>query len=384
MSTSFTLVSGAKKNVGDFLIYEKCRELILHFLTPENIVELKRQEDFDPYIDDINKTNAIIICGGPGYRRDFYPITYPFLKYLNRLKPRIIPFGLGWEGEPIYQPQFFDFNDRSMNLIRRIHSDIEYSSTRDYLTKGILSDIGISNVINTGCPTLFDIEKMKHNEQFRKPKTITKVGISIAQNPMLFEQNLELLRRVNNLLPDTVRYAFFHRGVGEDKFTKQDEGEALRRIVVKTKELGYEIVDLSYDRANMRKYNDVDLHIGYRVHGHAYCMNQRIPSFLLWEDGRGQGMSLNLRLKGIPARSTRPTDIIPVPFRYKRRIRIMEKRKKILAAITINNGAVDSMISLVSNQLNNNFSMFDQTPKVLSILYERFKKFLASIERQNC
>ena len=41
-------------------------------------------------------------------------------------------------------------------------------------------------------------------------------------------------------------------------------------------------------------YLNCDLHIGYRVHAHLFCLSQRIPSILVSEDYRGVGQNLSL------------------------------------------------------------------------------------------
>ena len=95
---AYTLVSGAMKNVGDFLIYEKAKMFIEKYSNESEFLELKRWTTFDNQIDEINRTKAVIICGGPGYSKRFYPNNYPFLKDYDKIKAPIIPFALGWGG----------------------------------------------------------------------------------------------------------------------------------------------------------------------------------------------------------------------------------------------------------------------------------------------
>ncbi|MFX0108099.1 MAG: polysaccharide pyruvyl transferase family protein [Candidatus Hodarchaeota archaeon] len=380
MNRSLTLVSGAKKNIGDFLIFNKCREMIQHHLNPDQILELKRTEDFGPHIESINQTDALIICGGPGYRTDFYPGTYPFLKYLDEFTIPILPLGLGWQGEPLFLPKRFRFTPRSEKHIMRIHRKIPTSTTRDEITKSILNRVGIMNVINSGCPTLFDIEKMKDNSPFSKPKEIDTIAVSMAQNPLLHSQNVDLITEISRRFPDVSKLALFHRGTSADAFTHKAEGESLTRLVQQTEALGYEIMDLSYDINRIEIYQEASFHVGYRVHGHAFCVSQRIPSFLLWEDGRGQGMSLNLKIAGVPARRVRLADRLPLLERIRKRAVSAEKRYGFLSSITINSGAIPSIMHLIENQISNDFNMFNSTPRRLAELYCNLRGFFDQTE----
>jgi hypothetical protein len=354
--------------------------MIKHHLKPGQILELKRNEDFGPHIEDINKTDAIIICGGPGYRANFYPGTYPFLKYIDDFTVPVIPLGLGWQGEPLFLPKKFRFSLQSEKFIARIHRTIPVSTTRDELTKSILSNIGIMNVINSGCPTLFDLGKMNSNTPFSKPSEIDKIAVSMAQNPMLHPQNVDLLSEIDTRFPNVSKLALFHRGISADAYTDQAEGKSLIQLVEQTEKLGYEIVDLSYDINRIEVYHKASFHVGYRVHGHAFCVSQRIPSFLLWEDGRGQGMSLNLKITGVPARKARLTDRMPLPGRIKRRAVLAEKQHGSLGSITINSGAISSVMRLIDDQVQNDFNMFNSTPKRLEELYSKLVEFFNQTE----
>lgn len=380
MSRSVTLISGALKNVGDFLIFNKAKELITHFLKPSNTLIHKRTDDFRDQISKINETDAIFICGGPGYRKLFYPKVYPFLEYYEEITAPVIPYGLGWQGLPRYLPTRFKFSPMSEEFIRKIHRKIPVSTTRDEITKEVLNQIGVTNVINTGCPTLFEFDKMANKQTFHKPASISSVVISMAQDPHLHRQNVDLLRAVGQLFPDAEKYALFHRGIGADEQTTKDEGEDLRKLVAKSSDSGYEIIDLAYDINQMRIYRDADLHIGYRVHGHAFSVSHRIPSFLLWEDGRGQGMSGNLGLKGVPAFKTKKLDKVPRPRRFDRYINFAEAKLPFLNPFPPNENAVREIIAIVQSQLANDFDAFDQVPGKLEILYTRMKKFFSTMD----
>lgn len=379
MSRSFTLVSGALKNVGDFLISEKCGEMVKTFLKPTDTLVLKRDADFKPYLHDINKTDAIIICGGPGYNTDFYGKIYPFLKLYSLIKVPIIPLGLGWRGFPLYHPERFRFSDKSKRAVREIHSKIANSSTRDELTRWILQQIGINNVINTGCPTLFDLKKMKDRTPFQLPSEIKHIAVSMAQQPINHQQNIELLTRLKKDFPTADVTAVFHRGLGTDKYTTPEEGVHLKKLVDNVKDGGFEIIDLAYDLERIKIYTEVDFHVGYRVHAHAYSVSQRKPSFLIWEDGRGQGLSENLQIQGVPARMSTVVDRLPGHFPTVKTY-LVKGERRILGEPGPNPKALDEMMRIINNQVDSGFTTFEKTPHRLAELFSRLEEFFKTNE----
>jgi polysaccharide pyruvyl transferase WcaK-like protein len=65
--------------------------------------------------------------------------------------------------------------------------------------------------------------------------------------------------------------------------------------------LGYRVINAAYDLSKIDFYRECDLHVGYRVHAQIDFLSYRHPSVLLNEDGRGEGLSQSLGLKGIRA-----------------------------------------------------------------------------------
>jgi hypothetical protein len=114
------LLSGEKKNIGDFLITERARRLFAHLLDDEIII-LDRFKNLESDIDLINSARFLVLCGGPAYASDIYKGIYPLVDDLRKIKVPIIPFGLGWCGRPS-NPMEFKFTNDSKRLLDNIHS----------------------------------------------------------------------------------------------------------------------------------------------------------------------------------------------------------------------------------------------------------------------
>ena len=66
-TVKIALMSGAYKNFGDFLIVQRCRELLSAALPGCEITEYKRNVPVDSCLDEINAADAIVLAGGPAH-----------------------------------------------------------------------------------------------------------------------------------------------------------------------------------------------------------------------------------------------------------------------------------------------------------------------------
>jgi hypothetical protein len=63
---------------------------------------------------------------------------------------------------------------------------------------------------------------------------------------------------------------------------------------------GWRVASLAGNLPKLEKlYGGADLHIGYRVHAHLFCLSRRVPSILINEDSRGVGQAAALGTKGL-------------------------------------------------------------------------------------
>ena len=105
----FTVLSGAYINAGDFLIVNRSIKLLKNIYKDCEIKTFERRKPLDQYIDEINKTDALIMAGGPAYMPNVYPDIIPLVENLEDIKTKIVPIGLGWCGE--YVNNNYIYND---------------------------------------------------------------------------------------------------------------------------------------------------------------------------------------------------------------------------------------------------------------------------------
>lgn len=373
----YTVLSGAKKNIGDFLITDRCKKLLQEHRPDRQLVQLPHWEVLDNHLDQINASKAVIIMGGPGFQLNFYPHVYKLVKNLDDIKVPIIPMGLGWKGFPgdYLTMKNYRFSNSSSNLLNRISRETEYVSCRDYMTKRILNNNGVKNALMTGCPVWYDIESI--GKDMRKPKEIKKVVFTPAQVHIYKNQSIDILKLLKNLFPHAELYCSFHRGIDSyDEFTPKADITNNVTIAQEAQKLGYKVEDVSFDLNKINFYDECDLHIGYRVHGHIYFLSRRKPSILIHEDGRGRGVSEALNVLGVDGFARTSPGFIA--DKYNMPI-VTKAIKKSLGVIRPNGSAIDILGVYIRDEVESGFSRFAGVGKVIDSNYEIMKRFIKSL-----
>lgn len=296
----FSILSGAYVNAGDFLIVDRAIQLIKHVYKDCEIVVYKRKNDLTEYIEDINKTDALILAGGPAYMMNAYPDIIPLVADLDKIKTKIVSLGLGWYGKYTTDDYIYNdykFTEKTKELLNRISKDSGFLTCRDWYSVKALKSNGFSNTIMTGCPAWYNIETIG-KEKLREGinRSFKKICISDPAKSYHFEQAIELIKYLKEKYPQAEITCVFHRIEKENKLQE------------KVKNLGIKIENISNSAEGFKIYNNCDLHIGFRVHAHIYNLSMRNISILIEEDGRGTGANEALGSKGVKAYENRKRD----------------------------------------------------------------------------
>lgn len=294
----YLVLSGAKKNVGDALIVDRCLALLRH-LKPRQ--ELEIVPSWEPLDADLLRTaDALIIPGGPGYQPGFYPNIYPLVNDADRLPVPLVTIGVGWKGIPgdWETLRSYTFTPRSLSVLR-VMNERGHLGCRDYLTREALGRHGLDATM-TGCPVWYDLDSI--GAPMHRPASITRLVFTPPELPLYAEQGIAVARVLRDLWPDAERICSFHRGIGSvDQWTDPSRARNNERLARVVTGLGFEVVDVSGATDQIAFYAKCDLHVGYRVHAHLGFSGKRRPSVLLHEDGRGAGASQALGVSGLDA-----------------------------------------------------------------------------------
>lgn len=372
-------------NIGDFLYYSNSIKLINRFKPNIKIIEVNAwkplMEQID--IDTLKKAKAIIIPGGPALRKDLFPQKYPVPSIVFKNNIPIIFLGIG--------SKFYPGTIKKLKKLKLSKSTIKflkYSTdqgypigVRDILSKKLLLENGIEDVVLNGCPAWYDLDYL--GKKLKKPKEIRKIVFSTPASPLCFNQAKKIIKKLRNEFPKASITVLFHSGI------YLDGGRAFKRLTNLNKDLatfslrnGCEILDTSKNLDTLRLYDNSDLQLGYRVHGHLYALSHRKPSFLIAEDSRGTGALLTLGGLGVPiwskfADKLSTNKIIWNAILFWLSILGLHFP---ISSLVSNQFVPKLILKMIKSELDNGFKSFEKIPEIIDKTFEnRMKKFIKSL-----
>lgn len=273
-------------NVGDQLVLEMAQELIEESTGIDEYRIYNRQTDITSVLDKVNETKAVIL---PAFeiRSDIVPY-YQFSDDISDIEVPIIPMGAGWcefPGDELHVANH-RYSDKARSYLNHIHDGIDTFTTRDKFTSRVLASNGIDNTELIGDCAWYDLDKI--GEPMSQPESIDKLVLTTPHRPLYKSQTKRLIEYLRSEFPDAELFCSLHNTPSE-----QD-----REIAEHATSFGYSVVRASLDTENIAFYEDCDLHVGYRLHGHIGFLRERNPSILIHEDGRGAGLTHTLGVGG--------------------------------------------------------------------------------------
>lgn len=297
-------ICGAYRNSGDHLIGARGRALVRRFVDPD-VITLDRKAISPADYEVMNRASAVLLCGGPAYQKEIYPKIYPL--DLDRVKTKVIPFGLGWKAPVGMDPSRFAFAPAAQTFVTRVHDGITESSVRDPLTWQVIRNHGIPNVRMTGCPAWYSLDHLENGYRHKpEPKSI------VLSMPAVMQPGVqELMEWLTRRFPKARRTVSFHHGL-VPSFDRKGLKKAGHFLAFSARAIrqGWRVESLAGSLPKMEAlYGAADLHIGYRVHAHLLCLSQRTASILVNEDIRGEGQA---RALGQVPLSVNGGDVAPI------------------------------------------------------------------------
>lgn len=373
----YVLLTGAKKNAGDFLIAHAAKRLFEKFAPDPKYMELPSWLPIDDQLDVVNSAKALVLCGGPAYQQGIGKRIYPILPVLDRIRVPIISFGLGWKGIPgdAYDVKYYWLPPSAQPLLDRLRGDFKYAGCRDYLTWWVLRRHGFENAWMTGCPCWYDPDHFGHG--LVVPSRVSQVVFTPAEQPVFCNQSVAMMKVVRDVFPEARIVCSFHRGWQVDAYTKRQNAETARYIKCQAEKLGVEPLDVSGSVDGILGYEKFDIHVGYRVHAHLKMLSVRKPSFLIMEDGRGRGALEAMGLAGVSGWKT------PLPLslcnRWLRHHSVRRAARIIFRRFSVNQQAPEQLRSLIIEEMRNNFSRFNGALAVIDATWSRMHAMLRAL-----
>lgn len=374
MYTIFKTVPAKGGNVGDLLIGQATEE-ILDYEYPN--IERKRYTSEDELIGNINTVNESDAIIMPGFAiRDviWYPKLYELIKE-DQLETPIYPMGAGWNAFPgnFEHTSVKRYPDEVNQFYHDIAQQTPVFSTREYYSSRVLHQLGIKNTQMIGDCAWYDIESL--GESFHRPLSVDKLIFTTPHSTHYQSQAKEVLSMLSNLFPNAEKIFALHAKPGIMEAQLADHAV----------DMGFSEQNLSHDVSNLTVYNDADLHVGYRCHGHIAALRKRIPSVLVAEDGRGMGFSYSLGgVGGFQGYNLRipitASERLYQPRNSRLPIVAMEKILRegfnrptdiVKTAIAPADTSIpDQIKQFIEEEINNNFRRYEGMGEYLDMVYE--------------
>lgn len=278
---TYLLLHRAVRNAGDFLIRQRARELLRRFRPDGEFVE---GEAWRPLAAQFSRFQlasaaAVIVAGGPGYQSQMYPRTYPLGN--PRHLPPVVLLALGSYVSPPTDTEIkrFRFSSRTEEFLRQVVERAGFLGARDCLTDQLLAARGLQPVRMVGDPAWYGD---RLDTPMSPPARIQRVAFTPPANAVYWPQAERLFTAMGKrLFAGSTVTIVFHRGVERPwaRFARDH---------------GWSCLNIEGGSAGFHVYERQDLHVGYRVHAHLYCLAAGIPTYLVAEDSRGRGVHATL------------------------------------------------------------------------------------------
>lgn len=280
-------------NVGDKLIGESAVNIFKQ-ITNQKIIGYFDEESLLNDLDVVNSGRGLIIPAFP-IRDQIW--RYKLTKKIenSEIKVPVIPFAVAWSDFPGDYNQILNKTYPGQNpgieFASKVFKNSNIISAREYNTKKVIEKMGFQSKM-IGDPAWY--EQAKFGKEMEQPKKIDKLVVTDPHQVQYYNQTLNLMKSLSEEFPNAEKYFSFHGSLDL-------ESNKLLESKINDESLNYEIIKSSHDTDNLEIYEQCDLHVGYRVHGHLSFLRKRIPSVLLIEDGRGLGFSKTFGTGGFKA-----------------------------------------------------------------------------------
>lgn len=370
MNTKFILLStydpSGSKNLGDHLLTASAEKLLKSEYPDATIVTYYREMDLTDKLDELNEADAIIL---PGFalRKNTYPETYRLVEDLDKLKTPIRPLGCGTKFNMLDKEKVIDQN--TLSFVRRLeqHSPIP---CRELITRQVLKGYGIKTGVS-GDLGMFDPDFF--GKEISLTETPKKVVFTTPHNPIYLEQAKSVMDAIQALFPDAEKFVSFQSSFAHGNHPQEvgisDYGVKLGFTI-----LHPDLKEGDLDPLNI--YEEADLHVGYRCHGHLYFLRTRKPSVLISEDSRGVGFS---EIHGLPVFSAfdkkAKTHGVLGGFFYK-----VLNKLGIPSSKVVNRNLASEIKLFLEEELETNFLRYKGIGQKIDTLYEQgMKKFIKNL-----
>ncbi|NEG95341.1 hypothetical protein GFD17_00920 [Bifidobacterium sp. SMB2] len=273
----------ASENSGDHIIMSYAGKVVEE-LFPESKFEHLKTHDWDWDIERAKK-NSLKIVGGtnlisPDVEGFHNPLALPILR-LPAYRHSVALLGVGMRFEPGRSQTITPFTSKLLHYVldpRILHS------VRDEQTKQQLAAVGIRNVANTACVTMWNLTpEFNKTIPVSKSENVLTTVTDYRKDPEADRFMLSMLLR---------KYRHVHAWIQAD-----EDREYITELMGADSGISF----IGHDLRELNEFLDEHPHIDYvgtRLHCGVHCLNHRIRSLIIIVDNRAREIH---RDTGLPA-----------------------------------------------------------------------------------
>lgn len=263
-------------NIGDEIIAKSCKQNLDKIFNNDMYIEISTHLPVNnSYLKRIKDVRYSFVLGSnllmPKLDARFrqWDIKMWNVEYM---KP-VILMGVGWNK---YSTKTTTY---TKNLYKRLLSDKYLHSVRDIYTEQKLKEIGINNVINTGCPSFWELTK-EHCQDIPKSKS-NKVVFTLTDYKRDFIKDKKLLEILKRNYKEVL---FWIQGSDDYEYFKQINTDNNIQIIPPKLEEFDKILKTNVD------------YIGTRLHGGIRAIQHKCRSIILAVDNRATELNKNYNI----------------------------------------------------------------------------------------
>lgn len=270
-----TFPAHRSKNVGDALITHSAVKILKKRHPSLDTTILFREEPLDSLSSDKRHD---VLAPGFSVANGTYPTLFALFSDLDRMR-HFWPVGCSFQSS-IPGPDAFraPYSKNTLEFLRLITSRWGPLPCRDELIVRRMHHFDLP-AYYIGDLALYDEDKIGATPQL--PTAPRSLAVTLGHHVRYLEQAIALAKKLNRQYPEIKKFVSLHGA----------PNPLSRTLEQRFKELGFESMHLYGPASGLDTYNNIDLHIGYRLHGHIHFLRNRKPSVLLVEDARSYGFS---------------------------------------------------------------------------------------------
>jgi len=258
-------------NAGDYFISDSVKSMldtqfVLFQIQGTNIFEDKH------VYERINDCDIVLITGTNLYRNSIFDRQHFNIdkRIIAKIKIPIIPFGIGVGGDLNISP-----NRHTRKIVKLIHKRCIVSSVREGYGVEFVNKCGATNVIMTGCPTLYrSLDgnlRVFEKDKYKKRMLLTITCYKGTPNKDFIDY---FMHKYNPFVFCQMESDFVHL---------MENWPDKKANFIYSKNLS----ELASEYHNM--LDKVSIVVGSRVHGNMVALARGIPAYYLCFDARGKG-----------------------------------------------------------------------------------------------